>query len=636
MNRMKPYSRLTEFDVSLYKSGHHYRIYEKLGAHPTELDGEMGCYFAVWAPSAHKVEVVGDWNYWDGAADVLAVRWDSSGIWEGWLPHARPGHRYKFRIYSTIDEQVVEKIDPYARRSEVRPQTASIIADINYEWRDSEWMANRGSKQSLDQPMSVYEVHMGSWRYDTDRGEPLTYTQAANDLVHYVQDMGFTHVELLPITTYPLDESWGYQATGYYSPTERYGKPEELMHLIDYCHEAGIGVLLDWVPAHFPSDEWGLAQFDGSHLYEHPDPRKGYHPDWKSLIFNYERPEVSAFLISSALYWLEHYHIDGLRVDTVASMLYLDYSRDDGEWEPNIHGDNHNLAAIDFIKALNKAVYQYYPSAIMIAEESTSYTGVTTPVHLGGLGFGVKWMMGWMNDTLQYFAREPIHRKYHHNEISFSGTYAFTENFMLPLSHDEVVHGKGPLIYKMPGDDWQRFANLRTLYTYMWTHAGSKLLFMGNEFAQTDEWQHNQSLDWHLLDYAPHQGMQALVKDLNTLYRSETALHNLQYEVDGWQWISYDDHENSVLAYARLDHDGNKVITVLNLTPQPLHDYRIGVAASGTYDLVINSDASQYGGSGHLAWDTVASQQVSMHGREQSIELILPPLSGIVYKKKLT
>lgn len=634
MNRMKPYSRLTDFDISLFKSGHHYRMYEKLGSHPMDLDGERGCYFAVWAPSAYKVEVVGDWNYWDGTADALGVRWDSSGIWEGWLPHAQPGHRYKFRIYSNVDDQVVEKADPYACRSEVRPQTASIIAAIDYDWADSQWMSDRAYKQRLDQPMSVYEVHMGSWRYDIARGEPLTYTQAATELVDYVKEMGFTHIELMPITTYPLDESWGYQATGYYSPTERYGKPEELMHLVDSFHAAGIGVLLDWVPAHFPSDEWGLAQFDGSHLYEHPDPRKGYHPDWKSLIFNYERPEVCAFLISSALYWLEHYHIDGLRVDAVASMLYLDYSREDGEWEPNIHGGNHNLAAIDFIKSLNKAVYHHYPSAIMIAEESTSYTGVTTPVHLGGLGFGVKWMMGWMNDTLQYFAREPIHRKYHHNEISFSGTYAFTENFMLPLSHDEVVHGKGPLIYKMPGDDWQRFANLRTLYTYMWTHSGSKLLFMGNEFAQTEEWQYQQSLDWHLLDYAPHQGMQALVKDLNALYREEAALHDLQYEVDGWQWISYDDHENSVLAYARLDHDGNKLITILNMTPQPLHDYRIGVAASGTYELVINSDAATYGGSDHLVWDTVSSQRVAMHGREQSIELILPPLSGIVYKKK--
>ena len=499
--KVKAYSLFTDFDIELFKAGKHFRLYEKFGARSLTVDGEEGTYFAVWAPSAKAVSVIGDFNYWIESEHQLNVRWDESGIWEGFLPNVSMGSNYKYKIRSNYSDIVTEKADPFAFHNEHPPNTASVVYSDNFTWSDQQWMNSRAKHNSLAAPFSVYEVHLESWRYNVDENRPLLFSELATELVNYVKEMGFTHVELMPIMEYPYSPSWGYQLTGYFTPSSRFGSPAECKQLINAFHKAGIGVILDWVPSHFPSDDHGLGFFDGSHLYEHPDPRKGYHPDWKSLIFNYGRNEVRSFLISNALFWLEHFHADGLRVDAVASMLYLDYSREDGEWEPNQYGGRENLDAISFLQELNEAVYANYPDVQTIAEESTSYTGVSRPTFDGGLGFGMKWMMGWMHDSLQYFSKDPIHRKYHHNEITFSMAYAFTENFMLPYSHDEVVYGKQSMLSKMPGDNWQQFANLRLLYSFMFTHPGTKLLFQGAEFAQREEWDFSTSLDWHLLDF---------------------------------------------------------------------------------------------------------------------------------------
>ena len=627
----QPLTLMTDFDIELFRSGNHYKLYEKMGAFPKEEAGVAGTYFCVWAPSAAAVEVIGDWNHWSGHEDQLFVRWDSSGVWEGFVPGAKAGDRYKYRIRSKIGGQVLDKADPYAKRSEIPPKTASIIADLQYKWKDKTWMKNRTQHNALDKPYAVYEVHLGSWMHDAT-GKSITYKEMASKLVTYVKDMGFTHVELLPIMAFPYEPSWGYQVTGYFAATERYGSTEDLMALIDAFHKADIGVILDWVPAHFPSDAHALASFDGSHLYEHPDPRKGYHPDWESLIFNYERPEVKSFLISSALYWLEAFHIDALRVDAVASMLYLDYSRDDGGWEPNAFGGRENLGAIAFLKDFNQAVYTHFEGVQTIAEESTAYPMVSRPVDHGGLGFGMKWMMGWMHDTLRYFQREPIYRQYHHFDLSFALTYAFTENFMLPLSHDEVVHGKNPLIYKMPGDEWQRFANLRTLYTYMWTHPGTKLLFMGGELAQTREWNFRGQLDWHLLEYPVHQGVQSMVKALNQLYTTEAALHAKSFEPEGFTWIAYDDSKNCVLSYLRKAPDEKSIAVVLNMTPVAHKGYTIGVNGGGNWSIVFNSDDEAFGGSGYEMPKAFKAVKKASHNMDYSLTIDIPPLAGILLK----
>jgi 1,4-alpha-glucan branching enzyme len=526
---------------------------------------------------------------------------------------------------------VREKADPFARCTELPPATASITWALDHKWKDKKWLKKRTSTQRLEDPKSIYEVHLGSWKKNAD-GHSLSYRELANDLVQHVKTLGFTHIELMPIQEHPFYPSWGYQSTSYFAPTRRYGDPEDLMYFIDACHKEDLGVILDWVPSHFPADDHGLALFDGSCVYEHPDPRKGYHPDWKSSIFNYERPEVRSFLLSSAHFWLSHYHIDGLRVDAVASMIYLDYSREEGQWEPNIYGGNEYLAAVDFLKDLNSSAYQNHEGVIMIAEESTAFPGVTKPVHFGGLGFGYKWMMGWMNDTLRYFERDPIHRRYHHNEISFSLAYANSENYILPLSHDEVVYGKKALLDKMPGDEWQRFAELRLLYTYMFTHPGGKLIFMGGEIGQVAEWNINEQLEWFVMDYPLHKGISDVIKDLNGLYRSEPALHEKDHDPSGFTWIDHSDHENCVLAYTRQSGQ-DQVVVVLNFTPQTLTHYRLGVDKKGVYEEAFNSDAMIYQGSGQ-GNTAVSADKTESHGRPYSLSLTIPPLGGIVLKNK--
>ncbi|HUH48099.1 MAG TPA: 1,4-alpha-glucan branching protein GlgB, partial [Arenibacter sp.] len=582
MTKVVSHSLFSDFDIDLFKAGKHFKLYEKLGSHLIEVNGIKGTYFAVWAPSARSVSVVGDFNHWDEGDHPLYVRWDGSGIWEGFVPDLGKGTLYKYIIHSNNHGIVTEKADPFAKSCERPPHTASIVWDAAHDWKDREWMASRKKNNSLDSPFAVYEVHLGSWKRNAN-GQFLTYKELAHDLVAYVKEMNFTHVEFMPIMEYPYDPSWGYQLTGYFAPTSRFGKPEEFKFLVDVLHQNGIGVILDWVPSHFPEDAHGLGFFDGSHLYEHPDRRRGYHPDWKSLIFNYGRNEVRAFLISNAMYWLDEYHADALRVDAVASMLYLDYSREDGEWEPNIYGNNENLEAISFIRELNETVYANFEGIQMIAEESTSFSMVSKPVNIGGLGFGMKWMMGWMHDTLEYFKKDPIYRKFHQNDLTFSATYAFTENFMLPFSHDEVVYGKQSLIYRMPGDEWQRFANLRLLFGYMYTHPGTNLVFMGGEFGQTSEWNFQRSLDWHLLQYDYHLGIQRLVRDLNSLYRHRPALYEKQFSAEGFQWIDYGDHKNSVLTYIRKGHDPkNDLYIACNFTPTPQMKYRVGVPKTGS------------------------------------------------------
>lgn len=631
MTKVIPHSLFTDFDIDLFKAGKHFRLYEKLGAHLIEVDGVKGVYFAVWAPTAHSVSVVGDFNYWTQGEHVLNVRWDSSGIWEGFIPDVSKGALYKYKIQSSINGVITEKADPFARYCEKPPHTASVVWDLDYKWKDDNWMQNRQDYNALDKPYSVYEVHLGSWR----RGEHnrfLTYLELADDLVKYVKEAGFTHVEFMPIMEYPYDPSWGYQLTGYFAPTSRFGKPQDFMVLVDRLHQEGIGVILDWVPSHFPDDAHGLGYFDGSHLYEHPDRRKGYHPDWKSLVFNYGRNEVRAFLISNAVFWLQNYHIDGLRVDAVASMLYLDYSRKDGEWEANIYGGRENLDSISFLKEFNEVIYSNFNGVQTIAEESTSFPMVSRPTSVGGLGFGMKWMMGWMHDTLKYFQKETVYRKYHQNELTFSMTYAFTENFMLPFSHDEVVYGKNSLIYKMPGDEWQRFANLRLLYGYMFTHPGTKLLFMGAEFGQTSEWNFEQSLDWHLLQYDFHSGIKSLITDLNQLYKSQPALYEKQFVGDGFEWINYSDHQNAILSYIRKGNNPDEnVIVVCNFTQVVRENYRIGIPKKGNLKEIFNTDAKIYGGSGIESTKPLKIESISYDGRDFSAELILPPLSVTVY-----
>ena len=633
MAKVIAYSLFTDFDIDLFKSGKHYRLYEKFGSHITVVDGVEGTYFAVWAPSAKSVSVVGDFNYWLEGDHQLNVRWDESGIWEGFIPAIGKGNLYKYKIHSHYNDIKTEKADPYARRSEHPPNTASIVWNDDYEWRDTKWMKKRKDHNALDAPFSVYEVHLGSWKRKIEENRFLTYQELSEELVAYVKDMNFTHVELMPIMEYPYDPSWGYQLTGYFAPTSRFGYPEDFKLLVDQLHQNGIGVILDWVPSHFPEDAHGLGFFDGSALYEHPDKRKGYHPDWKSLIFNYGRNEVKSFLISNAIFWLDQYHADGLRVDAVASMLFLDYSREEGEWEPNILGGRENLEAISFLREMNKAVYASFPDVQSIAEESTSFPMVSQPTYIGGLGFGMKWMMGWMHDTLQYFAKEPIYRKHHQNDLTFSMTYAFSENFMLPLSHDEVVYGKQSILGRMPGDEWQRFANLRLLYTYMFTHPGTNLLFQGSEFGQSEEWNFQQSLDWHLLEYEPHKGVQTLIKDLNKLYKTEPAMYEKQFTGEGFEWIDYNDTENSVLAFIRKGNSrSDDLIIVCNMTPIPRENYKIGVPRKGKLKEVFNSDLKKYFGSGGYKNRMQSTKTLSWQFRDDSIEISIPPLGALVFK----
>ena len=626
------HSLFTEFDINLFKAGKHYNLFDKMGSHPMTLDGVKGTYFAVWAPSAKSVSVIGDFNYWLEGDHKLFVRWDGSGIWEGFIPEVGHGNLYKYKIHSHHNDVVAEKADPYARSCEHPPLTASVIWEDAYSWKDKSWFTKRKKTNQLDQAISVYEVHLSSWRKKAD-GISLSYVDMADELVSYVKEMEYTHVEFMPIMEYPYDPSWGYQLTGYYAPTSRFGTPQEFKALVDAFHKAGIAVILDWVPSHFPSDDHGLGFFDGSHLYEHPDPRKGYHKDWKSLIFNYERPEVRSFLISNAVFWMQEYHIDGLRVDAVASMLYLDYSREDGEWEPNEFGGRENLAAVSFLKDLNLELYSRFEGIQTIAEESTAFPMVSRPTDIGGLGFGMKWMMGWMHDTLEYMKKDAIYRKYHQNDISFSMTYAFTENFMLPLSHDEVVYGKNSILGRMPGDEWQRFANLRTLYSYMFTHPGAKLNFMGGEFAQHDEWNFEQSLDWHLTQYHYHKGVQETIKELNKLYKSSKALHQLQFSNQGFEWLSYDDAQNSILSYVRKGKTKkDRLVVVCNFTPTPHESYQIGVPEGTSLSLLFNSDDPKFGGSG-FNLDTILSINNNYsHGKNQSVILRIPSLSTQVYQ----
>ncbi|WP_298884615.1 1,4-alpha-glucan branching protein GlgB [uncultured Polaribacter sp.] len=627
------HSLFTEFDISLFQAGKHYRLYEKFGAHLITKNGVEGTYFSVWAPSAKSVAVIGDFNFWLEGEHHLNVRWDGSGIWEGFIPGVKKGSIYKYKIRNSNNDITTEKADPFARRCEHPPKTASVVWQDDYDWKDKKWMKNRKKNNALDAPFSVYEVHLGSWKKQIEENRFLSYQELAEDLVNYVDEMNFTHVEFMPIMEYPYDPSWGYQLTGYFAPTSRFGYPDEFKFLVDKFHEKGIGVLLDWVPSHFPSDDHGLGFFDGSHLYEHPDRRKGYHQDWKSLIFNYGRNEIKAFLISNAIFWLDQYHADGLRVDAVASMLFLDYSREEGQWEPNEFGGRENLEAISFIKDMNAAVYESFPDVQTIAEESTSFPQVSRPIYDGGLGFGMKWMMGWMHDTLDYFAKEPIYRKHHQNELTFSLNYAFTENFMLPLSHDEVVYGKKAIVDKMPGDEWQKFANLRLLYSFMFTHPGAKLLFQGGEFGQTSEWNFNGSLDWHLLDYKVHKGAQTLVKDLNKLYKEQAALHQKQFSPEGFEWIDHGDHENSIMSYIRKgNNEKDNIIIVLNLTPIPRENYRIGVPKAGPLNEVFNSDDEKYNGTGNFKNENPTTSIKEWNGRENSVELNLPPLGMIAFK----
>jgi len=625
--------RLGDHDLHLFNEGTHVRLYEKLGGHPGRNRGADGAWFAVWAPSARAVSVVGDWNEWDGKRDALAAS-GRSGIWEGFAPGAKQGECYKFRVTPQGRGPAQDKADPFAFYAENPPRTASVLWDLDYEWGDGSWLRERGRRSALDAPMTVYELHLGSWRRAARNGgtRPLSYREIAPQLVDYLGAMSFTHVEFLPLMEHPFYGSWGYQTTGYFAPTSRYGTPQDLMYLIDQLHQAGIGVIFDWVPSHFPADDHGLACFDGTFLYEHSDPRQRIHPDWDSSIFNYGRHEVRSFLLSSAHHWLDRYHVDGLRVDAVASMLYLDYSRKAGEWVPNEHGGNENLQAIELLRLLNESVYARFPDVQTIAEESTAWPLVSRPAYVGGLGFGFKWDMGWMHDTLDYMGKDPVHRRHHHSQITFRTIYAFSENYMLPLSHDEVVHGKGSLLDRMPGDVWQKFANLRLLLGYMYAQPGKKLLFMGGEFGQETEWHHEASLDWHLLENPKHQGVQNWVRDLNACYRQERALHERDCEPTGFQWVDANDNEQSTLTFLRRGKlEADCVLIACNFTPVPRHNFRIGVPAAGTWREILNSDAVVYGGSGQGNLGAVATTPVAWHGQPRSLNVTLPPLAMVAF-----
>lgn len=635
MNKTIVHSLFTDFDIDLFKSGRHFRLYEKMGAHVCTLNEEEGVYFAVWAPTAFKIGVVGSFNNWNDAEHQLYVRWDSSGIWEGFIPGAKNGDLYKYRIYSNNYGLTLEKADPFAFYCETPPKTASVVRDLTYEWKDENWMQTRAEHNGLGKPFSVYELHLASWkRKSKEENSSLSYREMADELVAYVKKMGFTHVELMPVMEHPYSPSWGYQITGYFAPTSRFGAPQDFMYLVEQFHQNNIGVILDWVPSHFPADAHGLANFDGTRVYEHPNPQLGYHPDWESLIFNYGRNEVRSFLISNALFWLDKYHADGFRIDAVASMLYLDYSRKEGEWQPNHKGGNENLEAIHFLKELNEAVYKFYPDVQNIAEESTAFPLVSRPTYIGGLGFGMKWMMGWMHDTLNYFKVDPLFRKFSHNTITFSIMYAFTENFMLPFSHDEVVYGKGSLIRRMPGDEWQRFANLRLMLGYQFTHPGAKLLFMGGEFGQYSEWNFAGSLDWHLLQYPTHKGVQLLVSHLNQLYRNNPAMYEYNFDAKGFDWIEVADYQNSTLVFMRrgLNPD-NDLIIALNCTPLVRNNYRIGTNLSeGSWQEILNTDDTQYWGSGVVNSNPLPIEETPWNYRTHSFTATLPPLGMAVFK----
>ncbi len=623
---------VTEHDVYLFKEGNHFRLYEKLGSHPIDVKGVKGTFFAVWAPNAREVSVIGDFNGWNPNTHPLRVREDSSGIWEGFIPGVNSGTVYKYHIVSSHLGSRVDKGDPFAFTWESPPRTASVVWDLAYDWKDEKWMEERKKRNSLHSPLSIYEVHAGSWRRVPEEGmRSLNWNEMADMLPGYCRDLGFSHVEFLPVMEHPFYGSWGYQTTGYFAPTSRYGKPQGFMELVDALHREGIGVILDWVPSHFPSDEHGLVYFDGTHLFEHADPRQGFHPDWKSYIFNYGRNEVRSFLISSAMFWLENYHADGLRFDAVASMLYLDYSREQGEWVPNKYGGRENLEAISFLRRMNEVVYDSHSDIQTIAEESTDWPMVSRPVYLGGLGFGMKWNMGWMHDTLDYFSRDSIHRKFHHNQLTFSIWYAFSENFLLPLSHDEVVHEKGSLLNKMPGDEWQKFANLRLLLGYMFGHPGKKLLFMGSEFGQWREWNHDESLDWHLLEEPQHQGLHRFVRDLNHLYSRYEALYRRDFEIEGFQWVDFHDWEQSVISFLRRgENEDDLVLVTCNFTPIPRYNYRLIVPKEGRWEEILNSDAPLYGGSGVGNYGGVTTFPLPSRENGYSLTINLPPL-GVVF-----
>jgi 1,4-alpha-glucan branching enzyme len=630
-------SRLTDEDTYLFKEGSHFRLYDKLGAHALTVGGIAGVQFAVWAPNAERVSVVGDFNRWEPGRHPLGPRWDGSGIWEGFIPGLEPGSMYKYLVTSKIDGKAAEKGDPFAFYWEVPPRSASVVWPLDYEWGDADWMAGRAEPNSLQAPISIYEVHLGSWRrVPEEENRFLTYREAAPILADYVKEMGFTHVEFLPIMEHPFYGSWGYQTLGYFAPTSRYGTPQDFMHLVDHLHQNGIGVILDWVPSHFATDGHGLQLFDGSHLYEHKDPRQGFHPDWKSFLFNYGRNEVREFLIGNALFWLEKYHIDGLRIDAVASMLYLDYSRKEGEWTPNAYGGRENLEALAFIRRFNEVVYGSQPDTQTIAEESTAWPMVTRPCYAGGLGFGMKWKMGWMNDTLAYFSKDPIFRKYAHKDLTFSMWYAYSENYLLPLSHDEVVHGKGSLVGKMPGSEWDKYAGLKALYGFMFSHPGKKLLFMGGEFAQWREWSHDESLEWHALEYEPHRGVQRWVRDLNGIYRGEPALHELDFDQAGFEWVDFTDADKSIISYLRKGSSTEDVVLVVcNFTPIPRWGYHIGVPVGGLWREILNSDGREYGGGGLGNAGGVEALPEPFHGHGQSLSLTLPPLAVLFFKKEM-
>ncbi len=627
---------LTEFDLHLFAEGTWYKAYDRMGAHIHNVDGITGVHFSVWAPNAERVSVIGDFNRWDGRCHPMTSR-GATGLWELFIPDLPEGTLYKYEIRSQERGALLIKADPYAQAAELRPRTASIVRELSrYSWHDHTWMAARARWNPLSAPLSIYEVHLGSWMRIPEEGTRwLTYQELAQRLIPYAKELGYTHLELMPVTEHPFDGSWGYQATGYFAATSRYGRAEDFMAFVDAAHQAGLGVIMDWAPAHFPDDPHGLATFDGTHLYDHADPRLGYHPDWHSRIFNYDRAEVRAFLLNSAMFWLDKYHIDGLRVDAVASMLYLDYGRKAGEWIPNEFGGHENLGAVSFLKELNVLVHREYPGAITIAEESTSWPGVSRPTYTGGLGFTFKWNMGWMHDMLEYFSHDPVHRRFHQNQLTFGLLYAFTENFVLALSHDEVVHGKHALLDKMPGDLWQRFANLRLLYASMYAHPGKKMLFMGGEFGQWREWNHDASLDWHLCDFEPHRGLQRLIRDLNGLHRTEPALHEADFDWNGFQWIDFNDTDNSVIAFLRKTAGSSEtVVCVCNFTPVPRYGYRIGVPTSGWYRELLNTDAFYYGGSNVGNSGGIQSIGSPCHGFPHSLTLTLPPLGMLLLKRE--